>query len=89
MRRNNLPVQMLSSCAADGTMQPLRFRFEDSEHMLHTVHVREVLDTRRVEFVGIEMLCYICKVLADDREKLLELRYTVRTHKWVLFQELS
>ena len=54
MANRNLPVQVLAACGVDGQLQPLRFRFEDSEHQLHTVHITEIIDSRFVEYVGIE-----------------------------------
>ena len=69
-------------------LQPLRFRFEDSEHQLHTVHITEIIDSRFVEYVGIETFVFLCKALLEGAEKLYELRYTVRTHRWTLFREV-
>ena len=88
MPNRNLPVQVLSTCGVDGQMQPLRFRFEDSEHRLHTVHITEIVDSRFVEYVGIETFVFLCKALLEGAEKLYELRYTVRTHRWTLFREV-
>ena len=65
-----------------------RFRFEDSEHQLHTVHITEIIDSRFVEYVGIETFVFLCKALFEGAEKLYELRYTVRTHRWTLFREV-
>ena len=88
MLSKNVPVQMIAHCDADGTMKPLRFRFEDEAHMLHTVQICEVVDSRRVEYVGIEALVYLCKARIDGKERMFELRYTVRAHKWALFREV-
>ena len=88
MPSRNIPIQMIAHCGADGSMQPLRFRFEDASHMLHTVQICEVLDCRRVDYVGIEALIYLCKAVVEDMERIYELRYTVRAHKWVLFREV-
>lgn len=88
MRERNVPIQMIAHCDADGSMQPLRFRFEDRDHMLHTVQIVQVLDSRRVEYVGIEAFIYLCKAVLHGEERLFELKYTVRTHRWVLFQEI-
>ncbi len=86
--RKNLPIQVLASCGASGEIAPLRFRFEDSEHMLHTVKILEVIDSRKIEYVGVEAFCFLCKAECEGREKVFELRYTVRTHRWVLFREV-
>ena len=56
MAAANLPVQVIACCDANGAMQPLRFRFEDAAHALHTVQVREVLDCRESGYVGV-FLC--------------------------------
>ena len=88
MANRNLPVQVLAACGVDGQMQPLRFRFEDSEHSVHTVSVTEIVDGRKVEYVGLEAFVFLCKARLDGREKLYELRYTVRTHRWTLFREV-
>ena len=74
MANRNLPVQVLAACGVDGQMQPLRFRFEDSEHQLHTVHITEIIDSRFVEYVGIETFVFLCKALLEGAEKLYELR---------------
>ena len=68
MPNRNLPVQVLSSCNTDGQLQPLRFRFEDSEHQLHTVHITEIIDSRFVEYVGIETFVFLCKALLEGAE---------------------
>ena len=44
MPARNLPIQMLSCCDTCGNLQPLRFRFEDREHSVHTVSVTEIVD---------------------------------------------
>ena len=31
---------------------------------------------------------FLCKALLEGAEKLYELRYTVRTHRWTLFREV-
>ena len=46
------------------------------------------IDSRFVEYVGIETFVFLCKALLEGAEKLYELRYTVRTHRWTLFREV-
>ena len=88
MPARNLPIQVLSCCDTCGNFQPLRFRFEDREHSVHTVSVTEIVDGRRVEYVGLEAFVFLCKAHLDGREKLYELRYTVATHRWTLAKEV-
>jgi len=88
MTRTNVPVEMLSCCGADGELRPLRFRFEAPDHLLHTVNITEQVDSRKVAYVGLEAFVYLCRAKMDGAEKLFELKYTVRTHRWVLFREV-
>lgn len=82
----NIPVEILTVCGTDGGMQPLRFRLEDDAHQLHTVSVKKILSVKEVQYVGIEALVYLCKAEFEGRERLFELRYTVRSHRWVLLR---
>lgn len=88
MAAENVPLQVIACCDADGAMQPLRFRFEDAAHMLHTVQVREVVDRRESSYVGIEAFFFLCRAVLDGREKLYELKYTVHSHRWALLREI-
>lgn len=88
MEARNIPVQMIAYCDAEGEMKPLRFRYEDDRHRIHTVRVQQVVDRRTVEFVGIQALLILCKSMEEDREHLYELKYTVATHKWTLFRKV-
>lgn len=84
----NLQVEMISVCSTDGQLKPLRFRFEDAEHRLQTVSITEILCDKEICYVGIEAFQYVCKGIMDGAEKMFELRYTVRSHKWILFREI-
>ena len=79
-----VPVQVLSLFSADGAPQPVRFRFEDHEHRLHTVRVTKVVDVREVTFVGLEAFRFLCLSEEGCTAHLFELDYTVRTHRWRL-----
>ena len=85
----NTPVQMLSVCDVDGRLRPLRFRYEDGQHQLQTVQVREVLVARELSYVGLQVYQYVCKAACNGLELLFELRYTVRTHRWVLYRMIN
>ena len=84
----NRPIQVIALCGAEGELKPLRFRFEDRDHRLHTVSVTEVADTRWENYAGIEAAVFLCRAVVAGREQLYELKYTVRTHRWVLFRRI-
>ena len=84
----HIPIQVISLCGADGQMQPLRFRFEDETHQMHTVQILEVLDTRTVSYVGIEAFRYLCRAEEDGIGHLFELNYAVRSHRWAISRKI-
>ena len=84
----NVPLQVIVHCEAGGDLRPLRFRYEDENHAVHTVQIEQITDSRKSSFVGIDAIHYICKGKEQGREHLYELKYTVNTHKWVLFRRI-
>ena len=82
----NLQIEVISVFAADGTITPLRFRMEDEAHCLQTVIISQVVCRTVIQYAGIDAIQYLCKAQTDDRERLFELRFTVRTHRWTLFR---
>lgn len=84
----NMPLQVIVHCEAGGDLHPLRFRYEDEKHMVHTVQVEHITDSRKTNFVGIDAIHYICRGKEGDKEHMYELRYTINTHKWVLFRQI-
>ena len=84
----NTPIDVISVCAADGEIKPLRFRMEDAEHKLRRIDIDQVISTRKIQYVGIEAHIFLCKALVEGQEWLFELKYTIRTHCWCLFRRI-
>ena len=84
----NKAVQMISLCHSDGEMVPIRFRTEGESGELVTVKIKEVLNVRPNKYVGIESYIYTCRIEAEGRGGILEIRYIVPSHKWVLFKSI-
>ncbi len=82
----NLQIEVISVCGSDGTITPLRFRMEDESHCLQTVAITQVVCAKPIQYAGIDAIQYLCKAKCEGLEKLFELRYTVRTHRWTLFR---
>ena len=84
----NIPAQVIVHCEAGGELRPLRFRYEDDRHEVHTVQVDRITDSRKTAFVGIDAIHCICKGYEDGKEHMYELRYTIASHKWVIFRRI-
>ena len=77
-------VEMISVCSEDGSMQPLRFRFHDEDGCAQVARVLEILSCREVKYVNVEAYVYTCRVRTDEREQISTVRYSVRSHQWLL-----
>ena len=84
----NRPIQVIALCGAEGELKPRRFLIEARAPPLHTVSGTEVADTRWENYAGIEAAVFLCRAVEAGREQLYELKYTVRTHRWVLFRRI-
>ena len=80
---------MISVCDVDGEIRPLRFRFEDDTHHIITVTIQEIVVVKEINYVGIQSYLYVCKAVIDNIIKLFELRYTIKSHRWVLFRIIT
>ncbi len=89
MNALNVPVEMISTCSAEGDVCPVRFRVRGRDGELHTVRIRRVRDTVEIPYFGIETFRFVCTAEIAGRERLFELRYNVRCHRWVLWQFLD
>ena len=77
-------LEMLAVCGADGSLRPLRFRFKDEDHQTRLGKVLEILSCTEIRYVNTEAYNFACRVRIGDREQYLDVRYSIRTHKWCL-----
>lgn len=82
----NRQIEVISVCSADGAITPLRFRMEDEAHCLQTVAIMQIVCVKPIQYAGVDAIQYLCKAVLEERERLFELRYTVRSHRWTLFR---
>lgn len=77
-------LEMLAVCGADGSLRPLRFRFEDENHQTRLGKVLKILSCTEIRYVNTEAYVFACRVRIGEREQYLDVRYSIRTHKWSL-----
>lgn len=82
------PVDVISVCSASGEIRPLRLRMEDEAHGLLRVDIDEVINTRQVQYVGIEATVFLCRATVRNERWIFELKYTIRTHTWCLMRKV-
>ena len=84
----NTPVDVISVCSADGSIKPLRIRTEDEDHQLLRIDIEEVISCKEIQYVGIEAHVFLCRATIRGKESVFELKYTIRTHSWLLMRKV-
>ncbi len=79
-------IEVIAAWDTSGQLRPLRFRFEEDDHTLRRVSVDQVISVREVAFVGVEAFIFLCKAREEERERIFELRYNIRSHDWQLLR---
>lgn len=84
----NIPIQMMSLTDRDGKMMPLWFRLETENHEVRLCRIEQVISRDEKKYVGVREKQFICKIRLGNVCKTLEMRYSVETQKWRIFQFL-
>lgn len=84
----NIPIQMMSLTDRDGKMTPLWFRLETEDHEVRLCRIEQVVSRDEKKYVGVREKQFICKIRLGNVCKTLEMRYSVETQKWRIFQFL-
>lgn len=89
MEMLNIPIQLYSACNTVGELTPIWFRFETEEHTIESIRIEKIISHKEQNFCGAAYISFICSAVCDNRMRIFELRYSINTHKWSLFQILS
>ena len=84
MGESIFPVDVISMCSANGDIQPLRLRMEDEKHQLLRIDIKEIISSKKIQYVGIEAHVFLCSAEVKGKQWLFELKYTIRSHCWSL-----
>ncbi|MGN0999151.1 MAG: hypothetical protein ACI4PO_06320 [Faecousia sp.] len=85
----NLPVDVISVCSADGEIRPLRLRMEDESRQMLRINIDEIMGVKTVEHVGAEAQIFLCRATLWEREMTFELKYSIRRHTWSICRKNS
>lgn len=88
MNLRNIPIEVISQFNVMGDIIPLKFRMESIDHVWMIARINEILYVTENQFAGIKTLDYGCKVVLEEREQCIELRYHVDQHKWTIRKDL-
>lgn len=61
MEQSICPIDVISVCAADGSIRPLRFRMENGNDGFTRVDISRVINCRQIQYVGIEAYVFCAR----------------------------
>ena len=88
MNQQSRPIDVIALYSANGDIRPLRFRMEDEKHQSLRIDIDRVVNCREIQYVGIEAKVFLCYATIKEKQWLLELKYTIRSHSWSLVRKV-
>lgn len=80
------PIQMIAWNDINGNIHPVRFKITKEDESDSVVKIDKVICIEREKLAGNEMLVFKCQSLINGIERLYEIKYELRTCKWILFK---
>lgn len=80
------PIEMVAWFDKNGVPNPVRFRFENEDGKLITIKIDRVITRDKEILAGNPMILFRCQSCIDGIEKPFELKYELKTCKWMLFK---
>ncbi len=85
MEQSVRPVNVICICNAEGEIRPLRLQMEQGRNLLRA-DVEEIISVREEPRIGVEAYVFTCVVRMGAKRQLLELKYRIRSHSWILMR---
>ena len=82
------PVDVISVCRADGSIEPLRMQVEGERKEMVRVDIEQIVARREIPHAGVEARVFLCRGTMGDRGCMFELKYTFRTHCWSVLRRV-
>jgi len=83
----HMPVDVIATFNVQGKIKPNYIRLEDYNHALQTYKIETVIYSREENYSGIPVLLFCCNIKRDDCMQMINIKYHIKTHQWVLVNE--
>ena len=80
------PIEVISYTDNKGDIRPLRFRLQVGDEKIEVIKIDKVIVKETEKLAGNNMIVFKCQSLIDNAEKLFEIKYELRTCKWILYK---
>lgn len=83
----HMPVDVVATFNVQGKIKPNYIRLEDANHALQTYKIENIVYNKEENFAGIPVLVFGCNIRLGDCMQMINIKYHIKTHQWVLVQE--
>lgn len=80
------PIEVVSYTDSKGNIKPLRLRLQNEDETLKVIKVDKVIIKEIEKLAGNTMFVFKCQSLIDNVMKLFEIKYDLKTCKWMLYK---
>lgn len=80
------PIDVIVYATKEGQLNPVRFRIENKDESNTVIKVDKVISTERERLAGNDMLIFRCRSIINNVERIYEIKYELRTCKWMLYK---
>lgn len=80
------PIEVVSYTDNKGDIRPLRFRLQMEDEIIKVIKVDKVIVKETEKLAGNIMFVFKCQSLIDDVLKLFEIKYDLKTCRWMLYK---
>lgn len=80
------PIEVISYTDDKGDIRPLRFRLKIEDDTVKVIKVDKVIVKETEKLAGNIMFIFKCQSLIDNVLKLFEIKYDLKTCKWMLYK---
>lgn len=83
----HIPVDVIATFNVQGKIKPNFIRLEDEYHVLQTYKIENIIFSREEKYAGIPVILFCCSIMRDGCMQVIQIKYHVRTHQWVLVSD--
>ncbi len=83
----HMPVDVNATFNVQGKIKPIYIRLEDEEHVLQTYKIESIVYSREENYAGIPVLVFCCNIRVGDCMQMINIKYHIKTHQWVLMND--
>jgi hypothetical protein len=80
------PIEVVSYTDNKGNVRPLRIRLQREDETIKVIKVDKIIVKETEKLAGNLMLVFKCQSTINNAMKLFEIKYDLKTCKWMLYK---